>query len=237
MTLPLTLTGQSINPCIYRHYPALAANHAVYWLAGQPGAQWWICAACHRPLPGTTPETRALAELLPEEQSRPIEPGCGHHPANGIDLVDRKEDDPIEQRASRMMPDFRAANERAWWLLFGQFGPVKYEALEPDISRAIRYMPDLWLPDALTWIEIKSAEPTPGEIEAARLLLRATGRRVYVVSGWPWPRSFEVCIFSEAGDFRTARKDWCLLALCQLVDCSLGEMRAAMEGVRAEVSR
>lgn len=214
-TFPLAPTGHAINPCIYRHYPAMAANHAVYWLAGQPGAQWWICAACHRPLPGTTPETRALGELLPGEVTPAPQPDCK----------------PV------VMPSFRAANERAWWLLFRQFGDVRYEALEPDISRAIRYMPDLWLPDTLTWVEIKSGQPTPGEVEAARLLLRATGRRVFLLSGWPWPRSFGVSIFDEAGDFRAERADWCLLALCQLVDCSFSEMRAAMEGVRAEVSR
>ena len=69
------------------------------------------------------------------------------------------------------MTTFRAPNEYAWAAFFDALDvPWKYEALEPDISRAIQYQPDFWLPDSMAWIEIKALRhvPTPGEARAAR---------------------------------------------------------------------
>jgi hypothetical protein len=83
---------------------------------------------------------------------------------------------------------FRAPNEYAFAAFFDALAvPYKYEALEPEISRAIRYQPDFWLPDSLAWVEIKptGAVPTPGEIRVAWQLVQATGRPVYLVAGWP----------------------------------------------------
>ena len=66
---------------------------------------------------------------------------------------------------------YRAANEAAWAAFLGALGePYRYEALEPDLSRAIRYRPDFWLPKRLAWVEIKTALPTEGEWQAARIL-------------------------------------------------------------------
>lgn len=129
---------------------------------------------------------------------------------------------------------WRAANEGAWARLFDGLG-VRwiYEGLDADLSRAIRYMPDFWLPGTHSWIEIKSDPPTAGEIEAARLLLRATGERVYILAGWPRHGRFMVSIFSEGGDFQTRRPDWCDLAVCQACDCGLGELRRGYAGVRS----
>lgn len=96
--------------------------------------------------------------------------------------------------------NFRAANEAAWAAFLDALGePWLYEALEPDISRAIRYQPDFWLPKRSTWLEIKSAKPTPGEWRVARELRAATGNEVYIVSGWPRWRKYQVYVV-EWGD-------------------------------------
>lgn len=132
-------------------------------------------------------------------------------------------------------PRFRADNEAAWAAVFDALGVAwKYEALEPDISRAIRYMPDFWLPDQLAWVEIKSALPAPGEVRAARDLLAATGRRVYVLAGWPGRGRFSVWLFAEAGEVATRRPDWAAVALCNLFDCGFGELEGAFEAARGE---
>src|SRR3990172_8480406 len=76
------------------------------------------------------------------------------------------------------MVDFRAPNEYAFAALFDALAvPYKYEALEPALSRAIRYQPDFWLPDSLAWLEIKPQRhiPTPGEACGAPLLAGAAG--------------------------------------------------------------
>lgn len=82
----------------------------------------------------------------------------------------------------------RAPNEYGFAALFDALAvPYKYEALEPALSRALRYQPDFWLPDALAWLEIKPERHTitPGEARVARLLVEATGRPCYVCVGWP----------------------------------------------------
>jgi len=96
------------------------------------------------------------------------------------------------------MVDFRAPNEYAFAALFDALAvPWKYEALEPDISRAIRYQPDFWLPDSLTWVEIKpqSLTPTPGEAHVARLLVEATGRPCYMCAGWPDAYDLKIWVY------------------------------------------
>lgn len=130
---------------------------------------------------------------------------------------------------------FRADNEAAWARVFDALGVVwKYEALEPDLSRAIRYQPDFWLVEQMTWVEIKSGPPTPGEIRVARDLLAATGRRVYILAGWPGRGRFGVWIFSEAGDAKTTRPDYCLIALCNLFDCGFRKLEEALGGKKQE---
>ena len=87
-----------------------------------------------------------------------------------------------------MIPTFRAPNEYAFAAFFDALAvPWKYEALEPAISRAIRYQPDFWLPDSLAWVEVKPKgyAPTNGEMRVTWQLVEATGRVVYIVSGWP----------------------------------------------------
>lgn len=104
--------------------------------------------------------------------------------------------------------------------------------MEPDLSRAIRYMPDFWLPERLAWVECKSSLPTPGEIRAARALLATTGRPVYIVIGWPRRGGYAVAIVAAAGEALTGRSDMADLALCQLFDCKFSELYEAMTNVK-----
>jgi len=128
---------------------------------------------------------------------------------------------------------FRGKNEAAWARLMDVLGVMwKYEALEPEMARALRYLPDFWLGERLAWLEIKSERPTPGEIKVARQLLEADGHPVYVVSGWPWPKSFGVWVFAEAGEAEVVRNDWGEIALAQLFDCGWAELRAAFKVVK-----
>lgn len=107
----------------------------------------------------------------------------------------------------------------------------QYEVLEPDIARALRYLPDFWLPESDedgAWLEIKSGRPTPGEVWVARELRQATGCPVYVAWGWPrWGR-FGMALFTAAGDFWTTHPTYTALALCQLWDVGFGELREGM---------
>ncbi len=139
------------------------------------------------------------------------------------------DDGPVADPA----PAFRADNERAWaavWTALGQ--GWKYEALEPELSRALRYRPDFWMTEARAWIEIKSAPPTPGEIRVARELLQADGHPVYILQGWPGKGRYRVWLFATNGEAQTQRPDWCDLVLCQLFDCKFSELRAAFAAVR-----
>jgi hypothetical protein len=109
----------------------------------------------------------------------------------------------------------------------------QYEVLEPDIARALRYLPDFWLPESDedgAWLEIKSGRPTPGEMRVARELKAATGCPVYLAWGWPrWGR-FGMGLFTAAGDFWTTHPTYTALALCQLWDVGFGELREGMKG-------
>jgi len=154
----------------------------------------------------------------------------------GVDVVDRGSGGDTG-RAGGGLADhkvsFRGKNEAAWARLMDVLGVMwKYEALEPEMARALRYLPDFWLGERLAWLEIKSERPTPGEIKVARQVLEADGHPVYVVSGWPWPKSFGVWVFAEAGEAEVVRNDWGEIALAQLFDCGWAELRAAFKVVK-----
>jgi hypothetical protein len=140
---------------------------------------------------------------------------------------------PLLPRPSAPLPKFRAANESAWARLFDVLGVRwKYEALEPELSKALRYVPDFWLCDRLAWVEVKSGTPTPGEFRAARELLAADGHRVYMVSGWPRRKGYGLWVFAREGEAMAVRNDISDLALCNLLDVSFERLYRAFEEVR-----
>ncbi len=95
---------------------------------------------------------------------------------------------------------YKSPNEYAWAAFLQALKlEFKYEALEADLSRAIRYQPDFWLPGALIWLEIKPLNHalTPGEIRVAWQLLDATKSPVYVACGWSAPQGLRLWVFSR----------------------------------------
>ena len=130
-------------------------------------------------------------------------------------------------------PQWRANNEPAWAALFTALGVVwRYEAIEPKLSKSLGYIPDFWLAELDTWIEIKSGIPSAQDIGKARRLLAATGERVYLLSGWPGRRQYKAYLFTEAGEFVTQRPDWSNLALCTLFDVSFDELWTAFGKIK-----
>lgn len=97
------------------------------------------------------------------------------------------------------MPNLpRFAIERAWAGYFDRRGLAwQYESLDPATARAIRYLPDFWLPGPMLWFEVKQLPPTVGERRVAELLYRATERPVLIVAGGP--DSFELWYVTWAG--------------------------------------
>ncbi len=131
-----------------------------------------------------------------------------------------------------MTQPFRAPNEYAFAAFLDALAvPWKYEALEGDISRAIRYQPDFWLPDSLAWLEVKPTghAPTPGEIRVAWQLVEATGRPVYICAGWPEPRllTLAVTVFSKQPGTQVAMGKLALRWLALLVNRPLPDVLAA----------
>lgn len=98
--------------------------------------------------------------------------------------------------------------------------PHKYEALQADIVRAIRYQPDFWLPDSLAWLEIKRQyhEPTPGEVRVAQALVGADGHPVYIACGWPHADKLEMWVYHPSGVVQNGRGYLALIWLAQLIE-------------------
>ena len=135
--------------------------------------------------------------------------------------------------APAQAPRWRHPSEAAWAAVFTALGVVwRYEAIEPELSKDLGYIPDFWLSELSAWIEIKSGSPTPQDINKARRLLAATGERVYLLSGWPGRGRYKALLFTEAGEFVTQRPDWSSLALCTLFDVSFKELWAAFAEVK-----
>ncbi len=129
---------------------------------------------------------------------------------------------------------FRAPNEYAFAAFFDALAvPWKYEALEGDISRAIRYQPDFWLPDSLAWLEVKPEwhMPTAGEARVARLLVEATGRPVYICAGWPVEDKVQVWGYFKASPGQCALGGLAMAWLAMLLHRRLSDVMSASRAV------
>lgn len=80
---------------------------------------------------------------------------------------------------------YRSRTEARWAVFFDRMGwPFTYEAEGVDLGGEW-YLPDFWLPDFETWVEIKGQRPTATEISKAATLHRTSGFRVLLVEGAP----------------------------------------------------
>jgi hypothetical protein len=103
---------------------------------------------------------------------------------------------------------FRSRLEARWAVFFGAVGIrwfYEYEGFQLKYSGW--YLPDFWLPDLNTWIEIKPVTPTEQEAEKCSELAIATGHRAILLSGevgW-WlhdlytPRGCGLAFFANGG--------------------------------------
>ena len=71
---------------------------------------------------------------------------------------------------------FRSRLEARWAVFFDTAG-IKYEYEKEgfDLGKLGFYLPDFWLPDNNTWIEIKGRAPSRLEIVKLNRLTRLTG--------------------------------------------------------------
>lgn len=89
---------------------------------------------------------------------------------------------------------FRSRLEARWAVVFDALD-VRYEYEKegfhfPGVGN---YLPDFWLPESQTWIEIKGQAPTDQEIEKAKALAKQSDAPVYLLVGIPTPTRAEYC--------------------------------------------
>lgn len=90
---------------------------------------------------------------------------------------------------------FRSRTEARWAAFFKALGwPYEYEKEGYDLS-GVWYLPDFYLPDMKLWIEVKGAEPTPGEVALCRQLAAARQEHVLLAVGQPQPEAAQLLAF------------------------------------------
>lgn len=78
---------------------------------------------------------------------------------------------------------FRSRLEARWAVFFKTLGLEYHYEPEGYVLEGIPYLPDFYLPQLDSFIEIKGAVPTSEELQKARLLALYTQKDVYVISG------------------------------------------------------
>lgn len=88
---------------------------------------------------------------------------------------------PIETRYNGYF--FRSRQEARWAVFLDEMRiPYRYEIEGFDFGNEIHYLPDFWLPETKTWLEIKGNMPNEDEILKATLL--AQNGKCNVVITW-----------------------------------------------------
>ena len=82
---------------------------------------------------------------------------------------------------------FRSRLE-ARWAVFLDSAEVEYEYEKEgyEFEDGTRYLPDFWLPEFQTFIEIKGAPPTEEERRKMNLLQKESGHPCFLIVGPPW---------------------------------------------------
>ena len=98
---------------------------------------------------------------------------------------------------------FRSRLEARWAVFFDELCiNYDYEPEGYDLGEAGWYLPDFWLPDLETWIEIKHDKGTPSEGAKIDALCLATKQNAMLVSGDPMMN-----VLIAQGDVDVA---WCM---------------------------
>jgi hypothetical protein len=87
---------------------------------------------------------------------------------------------------------FRSRLEARWAVFFDALGvPYEYESQGFDVD-GVWYLPDFWLPQQGSWVEIKPSTAWAYDHKYQALAERS-GRRVLYVAGQPWPDEYGLC--------------------------------------------
>lgn len=106
---------------------------------------------------------------------------------------------------------FRSRLEARWAVFLETLGAAwSYESEGFDLGTW--YLPDFWVKDWNVWIEIKGATPGAEDMEKCRLLARASGRNVLLLSGEPWTRNdkndYDIMLFESDASDRDGTSGW-----------------------------
>lgn len=98
---------------------------------------------------------------------------------------------------------FRSRTEARWAVALSVAGiRFEYEAQGFDLPSGW-YLPDFWLPERNTWLEVKGVDPSPREIALATDLARGGDWTVLFAVGAPDPDRDHLAIADREGRFDT----------------------------------
>lgn len=96
---------------------------------------------------------------------------------------------------------FRSRLEARWAVFFDAIrAPYAYEYEGFDLE-GTWYLPDFWLPEMKSWLEVKGQTPTPQELAKAEQLCRFTRQTVFVFVGEPHNPLHRIYGFKSTGGF------------------------------------
>jgi hypothetical protein len=122
---------------------------------------------------------------------------------------------------------FRSRTEARWAVFFDAVGMQwEYEKEGYDLGNGIYYLPDFWMPEINTWIEIKPKSKKYGDDKDSgkpRLLSIKSVGKVVILYGAPGPVEFfedtspyyGYALFGESGDYPYV---WCECPYCGVMD-------------------
>lgn len=153
----------------------------------------------------------------------------------------------IPDSALRVLPTpyagytFRSRTE-ARWAVFLDHLDIKWDYEREGFEfNGERYLPDFWLPELDTWLEVKGVIPTHAEQRKAQWLADGTGQRVLLAFGEP--RCPDGSYGSEDDSMWVLGVDlwdnaywWCECPCCGYIDTTFNG-RAARLRCRCMVSR
>lgn len=102
---------------------------------------------------------------------------------------------------------FRSRLEARWAVFFDTLGfKYVYEPEGYDLS-GVWYLPDFWIPDWHTFVEIKPEQPTQEQKEKCQRLSTLTNKQVLLIAGQPWVKEYEIYLFEPNNPYFFSPED------------------------------
>lgn len=107
---------------------------------------------------------------------------------------------------------FRSRLEARWAIFLDALGAKwSYESEGFDLS-GTWYLPDFWVEDWNTWIEVKGKSPSAEEAKRCELLARSSGQLVLLLAGDPWTENdvneYDITLFGHRDDEWNSTSGW-----------------------------